>query len=115
MDQVVEVLVTQADAEAEDGSAAGEPAFDQLVSSDRAERLHHGTEGAHAGDDEAVRLEDEPTVGGEPRVGPRRGQRLDGRVDVARSVIQDRDKRFRGHRAPLVLGIPSMRGSRAFA
>jgi hypothetical protein len=104
-----------ADADAEDRPAAGEPALDELVTADRPERLHDRTEGPHSGNDETVRVEDQAPVGGEPRVGSRRSQRLDRGVDVARPVVQHRDDRFRAHRAPLVLGIPSMRGSRAFA
>ena len=104
-----------ADADAEHGPAAGEPALDELVAAARAQRLHDGAEGADARHDEAVGLEHERPVGGEPRVGARRRQRLDGGVDVARPVVEDRDERFRAHRAPFVLGIPSTSGSRAFA
>ena len=104
-----------ADADAEHGTAAGEPPLDELVATARAQRLHDGTERAHTRNDQAVRLEHEGAVGGETRIGPGRRERLDGGVDVARPVVEDRDERLRAHRAPFVLGIPSTSGSSALA
>ena len=103
------------DADAEHRAPARQPAADQLVAATRLERLHDRTEGADAGHHEPVGLEDEVAVGRQARVGTGGSQRLDGRVHVARSVVEDRDEGLRAHRAPLVLGMPSTSGSSALA
>ena len=106
------------DTDAEHRASPGETALDELVSALGAQRRHHRVEGPDARHHEPVRVPDEPGIRGEPRIGACRDQRLDGGVDVARPVVQDGDGRAGRrlcHRAPFVLGMPSTRGSKAFA
>ena len=59
-----------ADADAQDRAAAREPAFDSSSPPLARSASMHGAERTDAGNDEAVRLEDERAVGGQPRIAP---------------------------------------------
>ena len=109
------------DADPEHGSSARQASLDELIRTGFAQRIHDGAEGADARNDQTVRSRDQIAVIGQAGVSPRQGQRLDRRVNIAGSVVQNGDRRprgrcrRRGHSAPFVLGIPRTRGSSALA
>ena len=89
-----------AHADAEHRPAAGQPTADDLVAADRAEALHARGEGAHAGDDEAVRVLRGRPVGGQGhgRAGTLEGAH--GGAEVPRAVVEDGDALHRLRASP---------------
>ena len=72
----------------------------------RAQRLHAPTEGADAGQHDAVGVADQRRVGGEAGVGAEVLERLLGRAQVADLVVEDGDQGHVRHTTPLVDGMP---------
>ena len=75
----------QADADGQHGTAAGDAAADHADGVNGLEFAHDGFEGADAGDDEAVGVEDVFRLGAEDDFGAGPLQRADGGADIARS------------------------------
>ena len=103
------------DADSQHGPAAREAPFDGFITTAGPQGIHHGAECSDAGHDKSRRLLDEGAIAGQARIGSCRDERLHRGVDIARPVVEDSDQGCVGHRAPLVLGIPSTSGSRALA
>jgi hypothetical protein len=85
-----------ADADAQDGTAAGEASSDDLATADRRQACHARGEGADAGHDQPVGLLRVMRIGADDGVRAGRSERALGRAQVARAMIEYDDTR-RGH------------------
>src|SRR4051794_20559590 len=79
-----------ADADAQDGTATGQPAADDPRPVDGAQARHAGGEGTDPGDDQPVGVQGGIAVGGDRDVGADPGQRTLGRAQIARPVVEHR-------------------------